>query len=335
MRGHGAHHVHGRRLKLDDMLDQSAVSSLLRLLPALPAPRVGVERRWPSWAKSGLFWGGLAAALLAVWVLIGLGGLEYYGTPVGARGYLPQHNLLKPSGAVGETLGVIGALLMLAPFAYMIRKRLVRSWGAANIKTWLEVHIFCGIVGPVCVTFHTTFKFNGIVSAAYWSMVAVVLSGLVGRYLHARIPRSVRGAELTRSELDAAALALKARIADVVGNALTLERIETFERAHIPTDSARLSLGELLWGEFRVARRIGGLGVDLERSGLPPTLVSEAVDLMLERGVLLHRLAYLQQTKRLFDLWHVFHLPLINVLIVVVAVHVAVVLFLGYVPFRW
>ena len=66
------------------------------------------------------------------------------------------------------------------------------------MKTWLEVHIFCGIVGPVLVTFHTSFKFNGIVSVAYWSMVAVVLSGFVGRYLYVRIPRSLRGIELTQ-----------------------------------------------------------------------------------------------------------------------------------------
>ena len=64
---------------------------------------------------------------------------------------------------------------------------------AGRMKTWLEVHVFCGIVGPVLVTFHTSFKFNGIVSVAYWSMVAVVLSGFVGRYLYVRIPRSIRG----------------------------------------------------------------------------------------------------------------------------------------------
>ena len=39
------------------------------------------------------------------------------------------------------------------------------------------MHLFCGVVGPVLVTFHTSFKFNGLVSVAYWSMVIVMLSG--------------------------------------------------------------------------------------------------------------------------------------------------------------
>ena len=56
---------------------------------------------------------------------------------------------------------------------------------------------------------------------------------------------------------------------------------------------------------------------------------------IVERDQLLQRLHYLKQTKQLFDLWHVFHLPLVWVMLVIVALHVAVVLYLGYVPFRW
>ena len=84
-------------------------------------------------------------------------------------------------GPFGQTFGVIGAVLMLVPFL------LHGAQAAAPSRTrrpscsgWLEVHLFCGIVGPVLVTFHTSFKFNGIVSAAYWSMMIVMLSGFVG-----------------------------------------------------------------------------------------------------------------------------------------------------------
>ena len=54
-------------------------------------------------------------------------------------------------------------------------------------------------MGPVLVTLHTAFKFNGIVSIAYWSMVLVVLSGFVGRYLYVRVPKTLRGTELSHS----------------------------------------------------------------------------------------------------------------------------------------
>jgi len=51
--------------------------------------------------------------------------------------------------------------------------------------------------------------------------------------------------------------------------------------------------------------------------------------------LLLRRAAYLRKTKKAFDLWHVFHLPLVYILLVIVALHVGLAVYLGYVPFRW
>ena len=51
--------------------------------------------------------------------------------------------------------------------------------------------------------------------------------------------------------------------------------------------------------------------------------------------MLLRRIAYLERTKRLFELWHVFHLPLVYLQMVIVVAHVGVTVYLGYVPFRW
>ena len=52
------------------------------------------------------------------------------------------------------------------------------------------------IVGPILVTLHTSFKFNGLVSVAFWSMALVVISGFVGRYLYVRIPKTLNGSFL-------------------------------------------------------------------------------------------------------------------------------------------
>ena len=70
------------------------------------------------------------------------------------------------------------------------------------MRTWLEVHVFCGVIGPVFITFHTSFKFGGIVSVAYWSMIAVVSSGFMGRYLYNHIPHTLRGLEVGRADLE-------------------------------------------------------------------------------------------------------------------------------------
>ncbi len=272
---------------------------------------------------------GTVAIGVTAWLLVGLDGWTYYATPLNVRGYSAAHPLLRPSGPIGQTLGVAGAALMLVPFVYMIRKRFSRTRSGGNLKRWLEVHIFCGIVGPVLVTFHTAFKFNGIVSAAYWSMVLVALSGFVGRYLYVRIPRTLRGVELSQGELDERASAVREELQWTAGPGVldALDRIEADIAASRPSwFSAR--------GDASVRAAIAEVSDSLARTS-EPTAVATVVGLFEERARLQQRRHALAATKRLFDLWHVFHLPLVWVMFAIVSLHVAVALYLGYVPFRW
>jgi hypothetical protein len=286
------------------------------------------------WITSGVAWGVLTSGVVAAWVLVALGGRGYYATPLAVRAYAPTHPLLRPSGPVGHTLGVVGTLMILVPFLYMARKRWRRLQGVGALPTWLEVHLFCGIVGPALITLHTSFKFNGLVAAAYWSMVVVVLSGFAGRHLYVRIPRALRGHELTRAELDGQAERLRIELVDAGVGIDILHRVEAFEHLVVP-EHERLSLVDLLFGDVAVGRRLRTLDADLKRARVPDGQRVEVVRLAAARALLLRRMAYLRRTRRLFELWHVFHLPLVYLLLAIAAVHIGVALYLGYVPFRW
>jgi hypothetical protein len=200
------------------------------------------------------------------------------------------------------------------------------------MKTWLEVHIFCGIVGPVCVTFHSSFKFNGLVAVAYWSMVAVALSGVIGRYLYVRIPRGIRGIELTKAELDARADELAQHLAAADLPAPLLARMAEFERSAVPPPGGAGWIG-LLTGDLRMRNDFARLRREIDRGDVSSELLGSALRLIAERASLLRQAAYLAKTKPLFDLWHVFHMPLVYVMFAIVMVHVAVAVYLGYLPF--
>ncbi len=190
--------------------------------------------------------------------------------------------------------------MMLVPFVYMGRKRLRRSSGAA-LRGWLEVHLFCGIVGPVLVTLHTSFKFNGIVSAAYWSMMIVMLSGFVGRYLYVRIPRSLRGVELSRAELDAQAQHLHDDVEARAGGAAIMAHIDALERRTVPAHGRPLSWTGLLFGEIGVRLALRRFRSALAASGLRPGDRDALLRLTTERVLLLRRAEYLQRTKKAFS----------------------------------
>jgi hypothetical protein len=312
-------------------LSPSMAASSARVLAG---PSAGV-RRLMSFLTSGMAWGAVVCGGLTVWILFGLGGFDYYRTPLPVRGYAPSHALLRPSGPIGQTLGVFGAVFMLVPFIYMARKRIPGLKSMGSSRAWLEVHLFCGIVGPLLVTFHTSFKFNGIVSAAYWSMVIVVLSGFVGRYLYVRIPRSIRGTELTRAELDEEADLLREDLAQSGASEAVLECIHGFETRTQPATRGLAWLFDLFAGEISMGRKIRQLDGDLRNAGLGEMDRVALVQLTTRRALLGRRSAHLQRTKQLFDLWHVFHLPLVYLLLVIAAAHIGLAIYMGYVPFRW
>lgn len=99
----------------------------------------------------------------------------------------------------GHGLGIFGFVLMLlTETLYSIRKRMrSSSWG--RMSDWLQFHIFTGLVGPYMVLLHTSWKFNGLAGVTTLFTVVIVFSGLIGRYVYTRIPRTMDGIEIEGS----------------------------------------------------------------------------------------------------------------------------------------
>jgi len=268
----------------------------------------------------------LVSAGLVAFVFFRLGGWEYYFAPAATRGYVPAHKLLRPAGRAGELFGIAGLLIMCMTLVYAVRKKFRGLSRIGTTKTWLEIHIFCGLVGPVLITLHTAMKFNGVVSIAYWSMVLVVLSGFVGRYLYVRIPKSLRGTDISLEELDARAIELKGQLAAGGLPTALLRRIEEFEQGS-------RAAGFVL-GDFKLRRGLAKLHRELASAGVSPERLAAADGLIRERATLLRRIATLDTSKKLFHLWHVFHKPFVYVMLTIAVFHVGVALYMGYAG-RW
>lgn len=100
------------------------------------------------------------------------------------------------SDLFGHTIGILGFILMiLTETLYSLRKRSKSaSWG--RMSTWLQIHIFTGLVGPYMVLLHTSWKFNGLAGATTLLTFIIVFSGFIGRYIYTRIPRTMDGLEI-------------------------------------------------------------------------------------------------------------------------------------------
>jgi Fe-S-cluster-containing hydrogenase component 2 len=118
---------------------------------------------------------------------------------------LPDSAILeKVSFRAGSPLsiqcGLVGTGLMIIAAIYpMFRRMKVFRWMASNTM-WFDFHMMAGTVGPLFIILHSALVLNTWVSAAFWSMAIVVVSGVVGRYLYTQVPDMLSGREL--EELD-------------------------------------------------------------------------------------------------------------------------------------
>ena len=127
-------------------------------------------------------------ALATAW-LAWRGG-SYYALDSAAKESSPAHAALRSSGPWGHGIGVVATLIMLTNFFYAIRKRIAWFRGVGPLGQWLTVHALVGLFTPIFIAFHAAFlNQNLVASVSYYAVGAVVLTGIVGRWIYGRIGR--------------------------------------------------------------------------------------------------------------------------------------------------
>jgi membrane protein YdbS with pleckstrin-like domain len=288
----------------------------------------------------------VAAASAAIMLVgaIAAYGASYYLLPLDERPYSDKYEMLRPSGLIGINLGILGTILFFIIFLYALRKVIPWLGRIGTARHWMDFHVIAGITAPILIAFHASFKFSGIAGVAFWIMVAVALSGIIGRYLYAQIPRSISAAELSLDELqrdeDALAEALRGQslyTADQINRVLSIP-----SAAHIRRIGPLLAIGEMIALDvqrpFHVAalrRASSGIsGVLRSAGGLLSSGNSDVeyvIKLIRQKAKLSKRVVFLDQTQRVFHLWHVVHRPFSYAFAVLAVIHIAVVMSLGFI----
>lgn len=275
----------------------------------------------------------LVAIVFITLVLLIYKGVPYYKLSLEDRVYHSEHNALKPSGTLGHGLGIAGSLFMIVGIAsYMARKRYRSLSRLGLLKHWLEFHIFLCTLGPLLILFHTSYKFGGLVAVSFWSMVAVFLSGIIGRFIYIRIPRNIEGHELSLNEINE----FRTNVAEVARNNYNLDE----ESYNILINSIKKkvdiyhknpvvrSLKKHL-GEHRSVKLVRNV---LKRNKLPDGEIKKILALVKDDIRLNRRIEQLETMQNLFKYWHVAHLPFAFVMLVIMVIHIGVTVLFGY---RW
>jgi len=231
---------------------------------------------------------------------------------------------MKPSGILSHGLGILGSLLMMIGVTtYSLRKRVKVFHNTGRLSNWLLFHIFLCTLGPFYVTLHTTFIVNGIVSISYWSMMIVVASGVFGRYLYNRIPKSSNGVFTSVYEIERDIRALRTSLSSSIEeHALQLTDFPLIERI------SKALFFSMKWRFSRkkiIANCITAIKPDLQKN--ERTRILEELNKYIQLQV---NLSLRKPFQTYFNYWHIFHLPLAALMFIIMFFHIGVAIVFGY-----
>ncbi|MGD8895055.1 MAG: hypothetical protein PVJ73_03380 [Acidobacteriota bacterium] len=269
---------------------------------------------------------GLALAGVATLFVMGF---DFYRTPLLERGHHTGYWTWKAGGTMGHKLGLLGSTMMVLMLLYSVRKRVGAFRRLGPLGRWLDAHIFLGVVGPLLVVLHSSFKVQGLVALSFWSMIVVASSGVVGRYLYLQIPRTRAGEALALEDLERLDRELSERLRHRFG--LDAQRLADLD-AETVTASGRVGL---LAGLLRIVVDDLRLRARLREfarrcPSVPRPLLGEFGRTLRQKAIARRRLLLWGRLHELFNYWHVLHKPFALVMYLFMAVHVAVAVATGY-----
>jgi len=283
------------------------------------------------------------AFVVAVTVAIAVYGFSYYTLSQADRPFSPKHAILRPSGSIGLKLGFLGLAMFLTIFLYPLRKHWAWLGRQGSARHWLDYHVILGVWAPFVIAFHSSFKFHGFAGIAFWIMLAVSLSGVIGRYLYAQIPRSLNAAEISRKELQER----QERLSLQLHQQNLLPEADLRALLKLPSEQTVAKLPmvvALVWmmsldvtRAFRIAKlrrhaltfgeAFSSLG------GFLPTKNRElenAISMAQEDASSAKRILFLDRAQQVFNLWHVVHKPFSYSFAILALIHIGVVFAMGY-----
>jgi hypothetical protein len=229
---------------------------------------------------------------------------------------------------------------MLLLFSYPLRKhfRFAHAWG--RVKWWFLVHMFLGVGGPLLILLHSTFHVGSLNAAvALYSMIVVALSGVVGRFIYARVHKGLRGEEISLKALQAHVSPEQEDVRSRLAFAPVVEaRLRAFEQVEMQAPAGWVTyFRQVFWLPVKQAyvylQCVAELREPIRRLAAhsqwsPEDLARRersARKLVRRYLFAVVKVAHFTAYEKLFSLWHVAHIPFVYLLVFSSIVHVVAV----------
>jgi len=253
--------------------------------------------------------------------------------------YQRSNTYLSAADGWGYALGIIGGSAMLLLALYPLRKniRFMQHWGP--MRNWFKIHMMLGVIGPILVLYHCNFSLGSTNSnLALYSMLIVASSGLIGRFFFTKIHFGLYGNKATLKELRRDLKITKGNL----GNMITLSpvivnKIKRYEHLMLKPRMFFLQLLLLPFTFVRAHWLFWGIKhkvkADLKKHArkhnwdrkMLHSFLHDVLFSLREYFLCVRKTSQLSLYAKLFSVWHMLHLPLFLMLVIMGLTHVVVV----------
>lgn len=248
---------------------------------------------------------------------------------------------------LGYNLGLAGGLMMLVLLLYPLRKRVRFLDKMGALPTWFKWHMVLGILGPLTIIFHSTYHVyipfihptgSPNAAVAMLCMLLVSGSGTFGRFFYTKIHHGLYGRQTTVNELQAE-LEQSGDVKSVFSFAPTVE--QALEDFRTRTDKNAKQSGAGFANFFMVGFQTALLTRSLSKE-LHTVMQAQAAQNNFNAAQLASMeemfkdyqakiASYLRAVRdaaqfhtyeRMFSWWHIFHIPLVYMMVFSAFYHV-------------
>jgi hypothetical protein len=246
--------------------------------------------------------------------------------------FISRDHLYKPGDNLGYNIGLVGGIMMLILLLYPLRKRIRLFNNLGILPIWFKWHMVFGILGPALIMFHSTFYIGSVnAGVALISMLLVSGSGIFGRFFYTKIHNGLYGRHSSFKQMHDE-LEGSGDVKSIFSFAPEIQRklVEFKDRTTDPAKAGRFKIWNKLTLIIRVELLSAALIKELEVAMYADAHQKKWNEIQMKRlDELFHQnvkfiKSYLKTIKdvalfstyeRLFSLWHIFHIPLVYMMV--------------------
>lgn len=267
----------------------------------------------------------IALSVLALALLWTFLEFDYYRLDLGQRPFATEYERLRPAGSVGLWLGVLATAMVGANLAYVLRRSEWLGVRFGRMRHWMTAHVVTGILALLFGIVHGGMHIGDTPGGhAALGLGVLVLTGAMGRYLYAFVPRAISGRDLAREEVLEELRQLSGELDESAG--AFGQRIREISR--LEGDDERWEGGFLrrLWNLWRSGKQrrlaLAELQAEARAAGRNESQVRELSLLVLRAQRSARASAHFEELRGMLSTWRHIHGWLALLFVLILAAHI-------------